>query len=34
MGVHSFLPISKQRGKSAEVHSFFPVLSRVDSGKH
>ena len=31
MGVHSFLPISKQRGKSAEVHSFFSVL---DSGKH
>ena len=25
MGVHSFLPVSKQGGKSAGVHSFLPV---------
>ena len=28
MGVHSFLPVSKQAEKSAGVHSFFPVLVR------
>ena len=28
MGVHSFLPVSKQAEKSAGVHSFFPVLLR------
>ena len=29
MGVHSFLPVSKQAEKSAGVHSFFPVLVKV-----
>ena len=29
MGVHSFLPVSKQAEKSAGVHSFFPVLVRL-----
>ena len=26
VGIHSFLPVSKQAEKSAGVHSFFPVL--------
>ena len=29
MGVHSFLPVSKQAEKSVGVHSFFPVLVKV-----
>ena len=29
VGVHSFLPVSKQAEKSAGVHSFFPVLIRL-----
>ena len=29
VGVHSFLPVSKQAEKSAGVHSFFPVLVKL-----
>ena len=29
MGVHSFLPVSKQGKKSAGVHAFFLVLVKV-----